>query len=338
VPTNVIVGCSSHKLNDNERALFSELQPWGIILFARNINKPKQITALIEDCKKTMQRDDLMIFIDQEGGRVSRLPKTHWRVPPSPTVFANIYEDNQELAKRACFLNAMLTGIELKTLGINANCAPMLDIPQKDASGIISERALGTSPHKVIDLGRQISTGLKRAGVAPVIKHMPGHGRATSDSHLGLPQVSASLSQLIDWDFAPFKALNDEAMAMTAHIIFDQIDQSLPATISPKIVNHIMREVIGFDGLIMTDDINMHALSGKVATRAEHALAAGCDIVLHCSGEIDEMRSLLNIASTIKGKTLHRAQAAQTLAFQAKSTLCAQDITEELGSLLKNYS
>jgi beta-N-acetylhexosaminidase len=337
VPTNVIVGCSSTQLSDNERALFSELQPWGIILFARNIDNPKQITALIEDCKKTMQRNDLMVFIDQEGGRVSRLPKAHWRIPPSPTVFANMYDHNQQSAIRACLLNATLIGLELKALGINANCAPMLDIPQEDASSIISERALGAAPHKVIELGKQISKGLKRTGVAPVIKHMPGHGRATSDSHLELPYVSASLTELTDWDFIPFKALNDEAMAMTAHIVFHQVDRDLPATISAKVVNTIMREIIGFDGLIMTDDINMHALSGTVASRAEQAIAAGCDIVLHCSGKMDEMKSLLKVASHIDGKTLQRVEVAQKIAFKGESDISAVEIQKELEYLLKSY-
>jgi beta-N-acetylhexosaminidase len=337
VPTNVIVGCRSTQLSDNERALFSELQPWGIILFARNIAHPKQITALIEDCKKAMQRNKLMVFIDQEGGRVSRLPKSHWRIPPSPTIFAKMYEKNIENAKRACLLNATLTGLELKALGINVNCAPMLDIPQQNASSIISERALGATPQKVIALGQQICNGLKHVGMAPVIKHMPGHGRATSDSHLKLPQVSATLTELNDWDFVPFKALNDEAMAMTAHIVFDQIDRNLPATISPEVVNTIMREVIGFDGLILTDDINMHALSGSVAARAEQAIAAGCDIVLHCSGEIGEMQSLLNVASNIEGKTLERVNKAQNLAFKDMPDICAINIKEELDSLIIDY-
>lgn len=334
MPTNVIVGCSSSELNDNERALFSELQPWGIILFARNIISPSQIIRLIEDCKKAMQRNDLMVFIDQEGGRVSRLPGSHWRIPPSPTVFAAMYEQNIENAKRACLLNATLTGLELKALGINVNCAPMLDIPQENASSIITKRALGHTPQKVIALGEQISKGLKLAGVAPVIKHMPGHGRATSDSHLALPHVNASANDLNNGDFIPFKAFNKEAMAMTAHIVFDQIDPNLPATISPTVVNNIMRKMIGFDGLIMTDDINMHALSGTVLSRAQQAVAAGCDIVLHCSGELDEMTSLLQVASTLEGKTLQRTQAAQQIAFQAAPNICEQEIKEALSALL----
>lgn len=336
MPKNLIVGCSSTQLTKQESILFSELQPWGLILFARNINNPTQIKALIQDCKTAMGRSNLMVFIDQEGGRVSRLPKSHWRVPPSPTVFAKMYETNKEIAKRACMLNALLTGLELKALGINANCAPMLDIPQDNASSIITERALGKTPQQVIELGQQISKGLKQAGVAPVIKHMPGHGRAISDSHLGLPKVDASLDQLNNWDFVPFKALAEESMAMTAHIVFEQIDNALPATISPILVNKIMREVIGFNGLIMTDDINMHALSGTVASRAEQAIAAGCDIALHCSGDYDEMQSLLSVAKTLNGKALQRTLVAEKIAFSHSADCNIEDIKDELESLLIN--
>lgn len=338
VPKNVIVGCSAWRLTSQEKVLFKELQPWGVILFARNIESPEQVKSLIEDCKTAMGRNNLMVLIDQEGGRVSRLPETHWRVPPSPTVFAKMYETNPEIAKRACMLNALLTGIELKALGINVNCAPMLDIPQANASTIITERALGKNPQQVIELGKQISQGLKQAGVAPVIKHMPGHGRAISDSHLELPVVDASLNELNTWDFLPFSALAEETMAMTAHIVFPQIDKDLPATISPTIVNKVMREIIGFTGLIMTDDINMHALSGTIASRTEQAISAGCDIVLHCSGNLDEMQSLLDVTSPLSGLALTRAIAAEKIAFaqttDAQNNI--QEITNELESLLAN--
>jgi beta-N-acetylhexosaminidase len=337
VPTNVIVGCSSTKLSDAERSLFAELQPWGIILFARNLDNPAQTTALIDDCKTVMKRENLMVFIDQEGGRVSRLPKSHWRIPPSPTVFANMYEQNVETAKRACLLNATLTGLELKALGINANCAPMLDIPQENANSIITERALGNSPQKVIELARQISNGLKRANVAPVIKHMPGHGRALSDSHLELPEVHASLSELNNWDFAPFRAMSQESMAMTAHIVFHQIDRTFPATTSAAVVKKIMRELIGFNGLIMTDDLNMNALSGSVASRAEQAFSAGCDIALHCSGKFEEMESLLSVASELSGESLQRSQAGEAIAFKKIPDIKADEIRLELEALMENY-
>lgn len=336
LPKNVIVGCSSTQLTDQESLLFNELQPWGLILFARNIENPAQIKALIEDCKYAMGRDNLMVFIDQEGGRVSRLPKKYWRVPPSPTIFAKMYETNQEKAKRACMLNALLTGLELKALGINVNCAPMLDIPQDNASSIITERALGNTPQQVIALAQQISSGLKQAGVAPVIKHMPGHGRAISDSHLELPVINASLDELNDWDFLPFRALATESMAMTAHIVFPQIDNDFPATISPTLINKVMREIIGFNGLIMTDDINMHALSGTVASRAHQSIAAGCDIALHCSGNFAEMQSLLSVAEPLNSEVSTRALAAEKIAFSQIGQTNIEETKDELERLLTN--
>lgn len=334
MPKNVIVGCSTTHLSKQESNLFRELQPWGLILFARNIENPSQIKALIEQCKLAMGRDNLMVFIDQEGGRVSRLPKTHWRVPPSPTVFAKMYRTNKEMANRACMLNALLTGLELKALGINANCAPMLDIPQQNASTIVTERALGDYPDQVIDLGQQITNGLKKAGVAPVIKHMPGHGRAICDSHKELPKVDASLEQLKEWDFVPFRSLSNECMAMTAHIVFEKLDNDLPATISPFLINEVMRKIIGFNGLIMTDDINMHALSGTVASRAENAIAAGCDIALHCSGDILEMQSLLTVAEPLCNEALSRTLVAEEIAFSKFTDSNIEQIKDELASIL----
>ncbi len=334
---NIIVGCASTTLSTHEIDLFKELQPWGLILFARNINNPIQLQTLILQFKEALGRPNAMVFIDQEGGRVSRLPKSHWRVPPSPTKFAQMLYIDNERAKRACLLNAMLTAFELKSLGVNANCAPMLDIPQKNADKIVAERALGNTPQQVIDLGRQITTGLKRLGVAPVIKHMPGHGRATSDSHLTLPKVDASLSELNDWDFVPFKALSEESMAMTAHIVFTRIDNKSAATVSSTIVNKVMRDTIGFDGLIMTDDINMQALTGSIATRAQSALDAGCDIVLHCSGKLEEMESLLPIATELSEKTAARASYAEKIAFKAMPDIDVAAIEDELTEMLKSY-
>lgn len=334
---NVIVGCHSTTISQQEAELFAKLQPWGIILFARNIENPKQVIQLINDIKKALGRDQLMVLIDQEGGRVSRLPANHWRIPPSPTVFARMYQDDQESAKKACLLNALLTGVELKELGINVNCAPMLDIPERQTASIITERALGYTTEQVIELAQQISSGLKSAGVAPVIKHMPGHGRAKSDSHLELPTVDASFEALKNKDFIPFRALANEAMAMTAHIVFNQIDKNLPATISPTVIQNVMRTEIAFDGLIMTDDINMHALSGTVATRAELALKAGCDVVLHCSGELEEMATLLDVVYPLEGKSLERANLAEAIAFQKMPEVNKADLKTELDALMKGY-
>ncbi|MDT0596324.1 beta-N-acetylhexosaminidase [Glaciecola petra] len=331
---NIIVGCHTLSLSNNEISLFRELDPLGFILFARNIDHPSQVIALTEQFKQTLNREDIMVLIDQEGGRVSRLPNTYWRVPPSPTIFAQMYLKNTKLAERACYLNALLTGLELKGLGINVNCAPMLDVPQSNAASIISERALGTSPEQVIALGKQIVQGIKDAGLAPVIKHLPGHGRATSDSHLKLPLVSSSFNELARCDFLPFQALSNEAMAMSAHVVFSDIDSAQPATISATLINKIVRQHIGFDGLLMSDDINMQALSGDVASRAEACLSAGCDVALHCSGNFEEMKSLLDVATQLEGQSKTRADTAEKQAFAKLPELDPSAINTELNHLL----
>lgn len=335
---NAIVGCSSTELTKDEVALFADMQPWGLILFSRNIDNREQVIQLIEHTKHVLGRKELMVFIDQEGGRVSRLPKENWRVPPSPTVFARMYASDPTIAKRACFLNALLTAYELKELGINVNCAPMLDIAHASSASIISERSLGNNIEQVIDLAVQIINGLKRGGVAAVIKHIPGHGRATSDSHLELPIVDASIDELSDLDFMPFATLNNQTMAMTAHVVFSQIDAHLPATISKTVIQDVIRLAMGFNGLLMTDDINMQALSGDIAQRGQQAIEAGCDIILHCSGKLEEMISLSKVLSPLSGQSLVRAQRAESQAFTPASKLSTKSIELELSMLLANYS
>ena len=239
---------------------------------------------------------------------------------------------------KACLLNAQLTGLELKALGINVNCAPMLDLPHPNTASIISERALGDTPQQVIDLAKQICEGHKSVGVAPVIKHMPGHGRALSDSHKELPYIDAELDELSNHDFVPFRAFNNESMAMSAHIVFTQIDEVNAATVSKTVINNVMRESIGFDGLIMTDDINMHALKGSIASRVSRSIAAGCDIALHCSGDITEMTSLLDVASPLAGKSLVRAKKAEMTASQPMSEQDPETIANELNNILAEYT
>lgn len=331
---NVIVGCASTRLTDNEKALFRELQPWGLIVFARNLENASQIKSLVDDMRVATNRDNVMVFIDQEGGRVSRLPKEHFRVPPSPTVFADMYLRDPKQAAKACFLNALLTGIELKQLGINANCAPMLDLPQSDSDAIVTERALGTNPEQVIDLALQICDGLIQAGVAPVIKHMPGHGRAICDSHLSLPQIDATLEELENWDFKPFSALKDQTMAMTAHIVFSCVDKTAPVTTNHLAFNRLVRQQLQYNGLVMSDDINMQALSGSIAERAQNAIDAGCDMVLQCSGEFEQMQSLLPVCTDLKGEVLARSQRAEQIAFSNASAHSEKDLREQLESML----
>ncbi|WP_371194761.1 beta-N-acetylhexosaminidase [Glaciecola sp. SC05] len=331
---NIIVSCSGLRLSADEIALFSELKPWAVILFARNIQSPDQLTALLDDFRGAFGQNELMVLLDQEGGRVSRLPQTHWRVPPSPQVFSKLYQHNKQDALQACYLNNVLIGHELKSAGINVNCAPMLDIPQVDAAGIIHERAFGDSLEQVIALGAEVIKGLQYAAVEPVMKHIPGHGRGRTDSHFQLPQVEADLAILKKVDFVPFVQFNHLSMAMSAHIVYQDIDPELPGSISPKVINEIIRKQIGFDGLLMTDDINMHALTGSIAERSHAAFDAGADVVLHCSGDFVEMKSLLPVVSELSGKPLKRAQRAQQLACAASTDIDVESVTQQLQSLL----
>ena len=325
-------------LTPSEKHLFNEIKPWGFILFARNLASPQQVGKLVDDLKSTLGRDDAVILIDQEGGRVSRLPQAHWPIPPSPTRFAQLYRQDTDAAIQAMKLNYQLIGHDLKTLGINVNCAPMVDIPQPEASPIVTERAYGKDSQAVIVLAKAVIEGLKEAGVAPVVKHAPGHGRATCDSHHFLPTVSATKDALEQSDFKPFRALRHETMFMSAHIVFDQIDAQHPATQSPDVIDTIIRQHIGFDGLLMTDDINMEALSGDVTTRAIDALNAGCDVILHCNGNIDEMTQLGKVIPPLQGESLKRAIKAEERAFCHAKPMDIPHIKRTLEQILSRFS
>ncbi|WP_395339430.1 beta-N-acetylhexosaminidase [Ningiella sp. W23] len=340
VANNLIVSCSGLVLTQDEASLLSELQPWGIILFARNIESPLQVRRLLDDIKLALDDDELVVLIDQEGGRVSRLPYPQWRIPPSPQVFAKLYERDKHKALRACFLNNLIIGCELKSVGINVNCAPMLDIPQKDAADIIHERSYGNAHsadniQQVIALGEQVISGLEQAHVSAVIKHIPGHGRGRSDSHFTLPRVEASLNELENSDFKPFLALNHAPMAMSAHIVYEAIDSLNPGSVSKTVVKELIRKRIGFEGLLMTDDINMQALKGSISERARQALDAGNDVVLHCSGEFEEMASLLDVASPLSGQSKYRAAYAKQQATLPMPVFDIEAAQAELSALLR---
>lgn len=332
--TNIIFGCSGPRLTPEEKALFQDVSPWGFILFARNIETGDQVKALVDDFREATHRDQVIVLIDQEGGRVSRLPAPEWRIPPAPPALARLYSDNPHLAEQAFHLNYQLIGHELKELGINVNCAPMLDIPTDGASSVVTDRALGDTPEQVTRLGRAVCEGLKAAGVAPVIKHGPGHGRALVDSHHLLPRVDASLETLRETDFVPFKALRDESMLMTAHIIYDAIDAVHPGTLSPDVINTVLRGEIGFDGLIMSDDLNMHALTGSMRERTAACLSAGCDIALQCSGDMDDMKDAARAVSPLEGKALERTQKGEQEAFAQSAAFDVAEAYEALTELL----
>lgn len=303
-----IYGCSGHRLTAEERAFFAETRPWGFILFRRNVDTPDQVTALVEDLRDSIGRADAPVLIDQEGGRVQRLGPPHW--PKYPPGSAYLKAVNDPMAARELVrLGARLIAHDLRALGVTVDCVPVLDVPVPGAHDIIGDRAYAQDPATVTQLGRAAAEGLLAGGVLPIIKHIPGHGRAFADSHHDLPVVETDLATLDAWDFAPFKALSDMPMAMTAHVVFTAVDAKRPATTSKKGIR-LMREHLGFSGLIMSDDLSMKALSGTLTQRAEQSLKAGCDVVLHCNGDLDEMRQVAEGTGKLKGEARRRAEAA----------------------------
>jgi beta-N-acetylhexosaminidase len=303
----VILGCAGPRLTADEIALFRDARPWGFILFARNIQTPEQVrdlTAALRDC---VGRPDAPVLIDQEGGRVQRLGPPHWRRYPPGRAYGLLPADQRRDITR---LGARLIAHDLVALGVNVDCVPVLDVPSPDGHEIIGDRAYGDTPDAVAVLGRAAAEGLIAGGVLPVIKHIPGHGRARADSHLHLPVVETPLAELAARDFPPFRALSDMPMAMTAHVVYSAIDPDAPATTSATVIDRVIRGDIGFDGLLMSDDLSMKALSGDFTDRARAAVAAGCDMLLHCNGDPAEMRAVLAGAPTLAGRAQARAVAA----------------------------
>jgi beta-N-acetylhexosaminidase len=304
-----ILGCSGTQLTDGERDFFAEVQPWGFILFRRNIETPAQVRALTAALRAVVDRPDAPILVDQEGGRVQRLGPPHWRRYPPARWFG---EQGADMAARCATarLGARLIAHDLFAVGITVDCLPVLDVPTPGAHDVIGDRAYADDPRAVATLGRAAAEGLIAGGVLPVIKHIPGHGRAGADSHLALPIVDADVRTLAARDFAPFAALADMPMAMTAHVVYAAIDAARPATMSPVVIGEVIRLDIGFDGLLISDDLSMRALSGGLADRARDALAAGCDVVLHCNGEMAEMASVVGGTGRLEGRAAERAAAA----------------------------
>jgi beta-N-acetylhexosaminidase len=284
-----ISGCAGLALSDDERRFFAETRPCGLILFARNCGTPEQIRSLVTDYRNAVESDEVLVLIDQEGGRVQRLRAPQWRTMPPARCYGRLYATDPELAKRAAFAGARLIAQELHGLGINVNTTPVLDVPQPGAHEIIGDRAYSTDPEVVAALGRAVMDGCLAGGVLPVIKHVPGHGRALADSHLSLPQIDVDAAALEDFDFKPFHALRDAPLAMTAHVLIPAFDDRRPATTSPVIMGEVIRNRIGLTGLVMSDDLGMKALRGPFSERARETIAAGCDVALHCSGALAEM-------------------------------------------------
>ena len=291
----VIFGLSGPCLTVDEQSFFKEANPAGYILFARNVENPEQLRALTDSLRDPAGRDDLPILIDQEGGRIARLGPSHWRAWPAAATLAGLSDSpaladlDRAIARVQCNYEAL--GLELAEMGINVTCAPVLDVPQPDAHDIIGDRAFAQTPEIVAKLGRACLVGLQLAGVAGVIKHIPGHGRALSDSHESLPRVTASELELAV-DCAPFTELADASIAMTAHVIFEAWDAEHCASVSAAVIQEQIRQRIGFDGLLISDDLDMKALAGDISDRASAVLAAGCDIALNCWGRLDDMTGI----------------------------------------------
>jgi beta-N-acetylhexosaminidase len=317
-----IFGTSGPALTAPEADFLRDADPWGFILFARNIETPAQVARLVSDLRAAVGRD-APVLIDQEGGRVARLAPPRWTGWDNALDFVARHEPGTRAA--AMRLRYAIVGAELAALGIDVNCAPMADVAQPDMHPRLRERCYGGDAAEVATLGRAVAEGLAEAGVLPVLKHMPGHGRATVDSHEALPRVDAPLEALAATDFAPFRALSDLPLAMTAHIVFPALDTARPATQSAEVIGYI-RQTIGFAGALMTDDLNMKALGGSIADRVTAARAAGCDLVLHCDGDLAEMAAVAAATPALTGASLRRCDAA--LAARPAARVTARDIPD----------
>ncbi|MBV8090483.1 MAG: beta-N-acetylhexosaminidase [Alphaproteobacteria bacterium] len=309
-PRAIILGCAGEALTTDERRFFAAADPIGFILFRRNCRSPEQVRRLTSALREAVGQDDAPILIDQEGGRVARLRPPHWRVYPSAARFGSLPEADAELAAR---LGARLIADDLQPLGITVDCLPVLDVPVPGADPVIGDRAYGSEPARVARLGRAVCQGLLEGGVLPVIKHIPGHGQARVDSHRACPVIEAAEEELRCSDFAPFRALRDMPWAMTAHIVYMAIDPTAPATVSTLVISQVIRKEIGFEGVLVSDDLSMRALGGEIGARAGAALAAGCDLVLHCNGDLRQMEAIVAATGPISGETAARLARGEAL-------------------------
>jgi len=325
-----IYGCEGLALSDAESRFFREANPWGFILFARNVDSPDQVASLCDALRDTVGRD-APILIDQEGGRVARLKPPHWRQHPPARRYGDLFEKDMAAGLEACQLGGFLIGQELRALGIDVDCVPLADVPQPGAHDIIGDRAYGETPEQVIALARAAATGLEEAGVLPVLKHIPGHGRAGVDSHEDLPVVDAPVESLREIDFKPFMSLADLPLGMTAHVVFTALDPNNPATTSREVIR-LIREEIGFDGLLMGDDLSMKALGGPMEKRVSESISAGCDLVLHCNGDMEEMEAVAGATSALSPPALLRSETAlsRRKPFSGESTVAAVHRWDEL--------
>ena len=305
-----ITGVSGTELGAEEREFIRTMRPWGFILFKRNIDTPAQVAILVRQLIDSAGRPDAPILVDQEGGRVQRFGPPHWPLYPPGALFGVLYDIDPALGLSAARLSARLMAADLIEVGVSVDCLPLADLPVPDADAVIGNRAYGTEPGKVAAIARAVTEGLQQGGILPVLKHIPGHGRATADTHFRLPEVETSRAELERTDFAAFRPLADLPMAMTAHVVFSALDPAHPATTSATIIEQVIRGVIGFQGLLMSDDVSMSALAGSIAERTRSIFAAGCDMVLHCNGKLDEMREVAAETPELSDQALQRADRA----------------------------
>lgn len=313
-----IAGVAGTELSTEERSFFRSERPWGFILFKRNVETPTQIAALTGQLREALGEPEVPIFIDQEGGRVQRLGPPNWSSYPAGAIFGQLYDIAPAMGVTAARLSARLIADDLQRIGVTVDCLPLADVPAPGADAVIGDRAYGTEPGKVAAIARAVAEGLEQGGILPVVKHIPGHGRAAADTHFRLPVVDAPKKELETTDFAAFRPLADLPMAMTAHVVFRAYDPVQPATTSATIIERVIRRLIGFQGLLMSDDVSMNALAGSIAERTRAIFAAGCDVVLHCNGKMTEMRDVAREAPELSGQALQRAKRALAVRKAAK--------------------
>jgi len=308
-----ICGLAGTELSNEEAPFLRDARPWGVILFKRNLDSPEQVRRLCRSVREALGRQDAPILVDQEGGRVQRIGPPQLRAYPAGALYGEVYRQNSLAGVEAAFLGAKLIALDLHALGISVNCLPVLDIPVEGGTRAIGDRALGDSVDMVATLGGAQLDGTLAGGLLPVIKHMPGQGRAMVDSHNELPQVDATMAELEAQDFTPFRLIAKRApLGMTGHVVYLDVDDSNPATLSKAVIDKVIRQRIGFDGALMTDDLGMNALSGDARSRAVRAIEAGCDLALHCNGDLMEMIDVADGVPELAGDALRRTDAALT--------------------------
>jgi beta-N-acetylhexosaminidase len=305
-----ITGVAGTEISRDEREFIGAERPWGFILFKRNVEDPAQVTALTGQLRDAVGDPGAPVFIDQEGGRVQRFGPPHWPSYPPGAAFGGLWDIDRALGLNAARLSARLIADDLLRTGVTVDCLPLADVPVAGADIVIGSRAYGNEPTKVAAIARAVTNGLEEGGVLPVLKHIPGHGRATADTHFRLPVVDASEEELRRTDFAAFRPLSDLPMAMTAHVVFSAYDAVQPATTSATMIERVIRGLIGFRGLLMSDDVSMNALAGSIAERTRAIFSAGCDLVLHCNGKFDEMQQVARESPELSGEALQRARRA----------------------------